>query len=100
MSDEEVSCPERAVMIRLRARLAVVERAAWFGFVEAMRARPAETEAYIGAERARRGGFAGPEMARDLTEAERAMLGAEVDAGLAQAPWQDGRRDDDHGGAG
>ncbi|CAA2106070.1 hypothetical protein MBUL_03504 [Methylobacterium bullatum] len=83
MSDD-VS-PDRAVMIRLRARLAVVERAAWFGFAEAMRRQPKETEAYIAAERAKcAAGFAGPAWARDLTEAERAMLGAEVDAGLAQ----------------
>ncbi|WP_027173472.1 hypothetical protein [Methylobacterium sp. 10] len=83
MSDD-VS-PDRAVMIRLRARLAVVERAAWFGFAEAMRRQPEETEAYIAAERAKcAAGFAGPTWARDLTEAERAMLGAEVDAGLAQ----------------
>jgi hypothetical protein len=86
----EVS-PDRAVMIRLRARLAVVERAAWFGFVQALRTQPAETEAYITAERARCAeGFAGPRWARDLTEAERALLGAEVDAGLAQL-LQDGR---------
>lgn len=83
MSDD-VS-PDRAVMIRLRARLAVVERAAWFGFAEAMRRQPEETEAYIAAERAKcAAGFAGPTWARDLTEAERAMLGAEVDAGLEQ----------------
>ena len=44
--------PDRAVMIRLRARLAVVERAAWFGLVQAMRTQPAETEAYLTAERA------------------------------------------------
>ena len=89
---------DRAVMIRLRARLAVVERAAWFGFVQALRTQPAETEAYIAAERARCAeGFAGPRWARDLTEAERAMLGAEVDAGLAQL-LQDGR--DEIGGAG
>ncbi|GJE18570.1 hypothetical protein [Methylobacterium marchantiae] len=84
MSDDSVS-PDRAVMIRLRARLAVVERAAWFGFAEAMRRQPEETEAYIAAERAKCAeGFAGPKWARDLTDAERAMLGAEVDAGLAQ----------------
>lgn len=83
--------PERAVMIRLRARLAVVERAAWFGLVHAMRTQPAETEAYIAAERAKcAAGFAGPKWARDLTDAERAMLGAEVDAGLAQV-LQDAR---------
>ncbi|MCJ2131086.1 hypothetical protein [Methylobacterium sp. E-045] len=83
MSDD-VS-PDRAVMIRLRARLAVVERAAWFGFAEAMRRQPEETEAYIAAERAKcAAGFAGPTWARDLSEAERALLGAEVDAGLAQ----------------
>lgn len=83
MSDE-VS-PERAVMIRLRARLAVVERAAWFGFAEAMRRQPAETEAYIEAQRAKcAAGFSGSTWARDLTDAERAMLGAEVDEGLAQ----------------
>ena len=77
--------PERAVMIRLRARLAVVERAAWFGFAHAMRTQRAETEAFIAAERARCAeGFAGPNWSRDLTPAERALLGAEVDAGLAQ----------------
>lgn len=84
MSDDAVS-PERAAMIRLRARLAVVERAAWFGFVQAMRTQPAETEAFIAAERARCAeGFAGPNWAKDLTPAERTMLGAEVDSGLAQ----------------
>jgi hypothetical protein len=63
----------------------VVERAAWFGMVHAMRTRPAEVEAYIAAERDKCAtGFAGPKWARDLTDAERAMLGAEVDAGLAQ----------------
>ncbi|KQP03518.1 hypothetical protein ASF28_20210 [Methylobacterium sp. Leaf99] len=76
--------PDRAVMIRLRARLAVVERAAWFGLVEAMRTRPAETEAYLTAERAKCAeGFGQRGWAADLTNAERAMLGAEVDAGLA-----------------
>ncbi|WP_375465258.1 hypothetical protein [uncultured Methylobacterium sp.] len=84
MSDDAVD-PERAVMIRLRARLAVVERAAWFGMVQAMRTRPDEVEATIATERAKCAeGFAGPKWARDLTPAERAMLGAEVDAGLAQ----------------
>ncbi|MDO9425710.1 MAG: hypothetical protein Q7T93_02660 [Methylobacterium sp.] len=76
--------PDRAVMIRLRARLAVVERAAWFGLVEAMRTRPAETEAYLTVERAKCAeGFGQRGWAADLTDAERAMLGAEVDAGLA-----------------
>lgn len=76
--------PERAVMIRLRARLAVVERAAWFGLVQAMRTQPAETEAYLAAERAKCAeGFGQRGWAADLTEAERHMLGAEVDAGLA-----------------
>ena len=76
---------ERAVMIRLRARLAVVERAAWFGLVHAMRTRPAETEAFIGAERARCAeGFGAQGWAADLTEAERAMLAMEVDSGLAR----------------
>jgi len=76
--------PDRAVMIRLRARLAVVERAAWFGLVHAMRTQPAETEAYLAAERAKCAeGFGQRGWAADLTEAERAMLGAEVDAGLA-----------------
>ena len=76
--------PERAVVIRLRARLAVVERAAWFGLVQAMRTQPAETEAYLAAERAKCAeGFGQRGWAADLTEAERRMLGAEVDAGLA-----------------
>lgn len=76
--------PERAVMIRLHARLAVVERAAWFGLVQAMRTQPAETEAYLTAERAKCAeGFGQRGWAADLTEAERRMLGAEVDAGLA-----------------
>ena len=76
--------PERAVMIRLRARLAVVERAAWFGLVQAMRTQPAETEAYLTAERAKCAeGFGQRGWAADLTEAERRLLGAEVDAGLA-----------------
>ena len=76
--------PERAVVIRLRARLAVVERAAWFGLVQAMRTRPAETEAYLTAERAKCAeGFGQRGWAADLTEAERRMLGAEVDADLA-----------------
>lgn len=77
--------PARAVEMRLRARLAVVERAAWFGFVQAMRAQPEATQAFIEAERARcRAGFGGDAWARDLTAAERALLGAEVDSGLAQ----------------
>jgi hypothetical protein len=77
--------PDKAVAIRLRARLAVVERAAWFGLVHAMKTRPAETEAYIASERARCAeGFGGTAWARDLTDAERKMLGDEVDAGLAQ----------------
>ena len=41
------------VLDAVRARLAVVERAAWFGLVHAMKTRPAETEAYIASERAR-----------------------------------------------
>ncbi|MGU3663762.1 hypothetical protein ACLBX9_06180 [Methylobacterium sp. A49B] len=77
--------PEKAVAIRLRARLAVVERAAWFGLVHAMKTRPAETEAYIASERTRCAeGFGGGAWAKDLTDAERAMLAEEVDAGLAQ----------------
>ena len=82
--DDAIS-PDRAVMIRLRARLAVVERAAWFGFAHAMRTQPEETQAYIEAERAKCAeGFGQRGWAADLTDAERAMLGAEVDAGLAQ----------------
>lgn len=85
MAEEETVDPARAVELRLRARLAVVERAAWFGFVQAMRARPEETQAFIEAERARcQDGFGSGAWARDLTAAERALLGAEVDAGLAQ----------------
>lgn len=77
--------PDKAVQIRLRARLAVVERAAWFGLVHALRTRPAETEAYIASERARCAeGFGAKGWAGDLTEGERKMLAAEVDAGLAQ----------------
>ncbi|WP_457107296.1 hypothetical protein [Methylobacterium sp. P5_C11] len=77
--------PDKAVAIRLRARLAVVERAAWFGLVHAMKTRPAETEAYIASERARcTEGFGGGAWAKDLTDAERRMLAEEVDAGLAQ----------------
>jgi hypothetical protein len=84
MSDDGID-PEKAVAIRLRARLAVVERAAWFGLVHAMKTRPAETEAYIAAERTRcADGFGGGAWAKDLTDAERAMLAEEVDAGLAQ----------------
>ena len=85
MSDEDAVEPGRAVEMRLRARLAVVERAAWFGFLAAMRAHPAETQAAIAAERARcREGFGSGAWAKDLTTAERALLGAEVDGGLAQ----------------
>ncbi|WP_430913416.1 hypothetical protein [Methylobacterium sp. sgz302541] len=84
MSEEAVS-PERAVMIRLRARLAVVERAAWFGMVHAMRTKPSETVAYIASERERCAeGFGAKGWASDLTRAERAMLAAEVDSGLEQ----------------
>jgi hypothetical protein len=84
MSDAGVD-PDKAVAIRLRARLAVVERAAWFGLVHAMRTRPAETEAYIASERARcTDGFGSGAWAKDLTDAERKMLAEEVDAGLAQ----------------
>jgi hypothetical protein len=81
--------PEKAVAIRLRARLAVVERAAWFGLVHAMRTRPEEVDAFIASERARcTEGFGekeagGKGWAGDLTPAERAMLAAEVDKGLA-----------------
>jgi hypothetical protein len=82
---EEAVTVERAVTIRLRARLAVVERAAWFGLVHAMRTRSEETEAFIGSERARCAeGFGEKGWASDLTEAERAMLAREVDAGLEQ----------------
>jgi hypothetical protein len=84
MSDAGVD-PEKAVAIRLRARLAVVERAAWFGLVHAMKTRPAETEAYVASERARcTDGFGSGAWAKDLTDAERKMLADEVDAGLAQ----------------
>ncbi|MGC5780070.1 hypothetical protein [Methylobacterium sp. NFXW15] len=82
--------PDKAVAIRLRARLAVVERAAWFGLVHAMRTRPEETEAFLASERARcTEGFTNKEAggkgwAGDLTDAERAMLAAEVDKGLAE----------------
>lgn len=84
MSELEID-PDRAVAIRLRARLAVVERAAWFGLVHAMRTRPAETEAYLASERARCAeGFGARGWAGDLNEAERRLLAAEVDSGLAQ----------------
>ena len=77
--------PDKAAAIRLRARLAVVERAAWFGLVHAMKTRPAETEAYIAAERTRcTQGFGSGAWAKDLSDAERTMLAEEVDAGLAQ----------------
>lgn len=83
--DADAVDPARAVEIRLRARLAVVERAAWFGFVQAMRERPEETTGFVASERARcREGFGNGVWAKDLTPAERALLGAEVDAGLAQ----------------
>ena len=85
MAEDETVDPVRAVEMRLRARLAVVERAAWFGFVQAMRDRPDKTRAAIEAERGRcRDGFGSGAWAKDLTAAERALLGAEVDAGLAQ----------------
>ncbi len=85
MAEDETVDPVRAVEMRLRARLAVVERAAWFGFVQAMRDRPDETRAAIEAERGRcRDGFGSGAWAKDLTAAERALLGVEVDAGLAQ----------------
>ena len=84
MSDDRID-PDKAVAIRLRARLAVVERAAWFGMVHAMKTRPEETEAYIASERARcTEGFGSGAWAKDLTDAERTMLAEEVDAGLAQ----------------
>lgn len=84
MSDDGID-PDKAVAIRLRARLAVVERAAWFGMVHALKTRPAETEAYIASERARcTDGFGSGAWAKDLTDAERKMLAEEVDAGLAQ----------------
>jgi hypothetical protein len=84
MSDDGID-PDKAVAIRLRARLAVVERAAWFGLVHAMKTRPEETEAYIASERARcTEGFGSGAWAKDLTDAERKMLADEVDAGLAQ----------------
>lgn len=85
MAEDATRDPARAAEIRLRARLAVVERAAWFGFVAAMRARPEATAAFIESERARcREGFGSGAWAKDLTEAERAFLGTEVDAGLAR----------------
>ena len=84
MSDDGIDA-DRAAALRLRARLAVVERAAWFGLVHAMRTRPAETEAYITSERARcTKGFGSGAWAKDLTDAERKMLADEVDSGLAQ----------------
>ena len=84
MSDAGID-PDKAAAIRLRARLAVVERAAWVGLVHAMKTRPAETEAYIASERARcTDGFGSGAWAKDLTDAERKMLADEVDAGLAQ----------------
>ncbi|WP_342110147.1 hypothetical protein [Methylobacterium sp. SI9] len=84
MSDDTID-PDKAVAIRLRARLAVVERAAWFGMVHAMKTRPEETEAYIASERARcTDGFGSGAWAKDLTDVERTMLAEEVDAGLAQ----------------
>ena len=84
MSDDGIDA-DKAAARRLRARLAVVERAAWFGLVHAMRTRPAETEAYITSERARcTEGFGSGAWAKDLTDAERKMLADEVDSGLAQ----------------
>ncbi|GJE50771.1 hypothetical protein GOFOIKOB_3824 [Methylobacterium tardum] len=84
MSDDGIDA-DKAAALRLRARLAVVERAAWFGIVHAMRTRPAETEAYITSERARcTEGFGSGAWAKDLTDAERKMLADEVDSGLAQ----------------
>lgn len=83
--DENGIGPERAAMLKLRARLAVVERAAWFGLVHAMRTKPSETVAYIDSERKRCAeGFGSRGWAADLGEDERRMLAAEVDAGLAQ----------------
>lgn len=85
MTEDETVDPGRAVAVGLRARLAVVERTAWFGFMHAMRERPEETQAFIEAERVRcREGFGSGAWAKDLTAAERALLGEEVDAGLAQ----------------
>ena len=86
MSDDQID-PDKAVAIRLRARLAVVERAAWFGMVHAMKTRPAETEAYIASERARcTEGFGSGAWAKDLTDAATDLASSTIDRRSDERP--------------
>jgi hypothetical protein len=73
--------PERAELLSLRARVAVLERVAWLGVVMSAQLKRGSTLAYLEAKRAEYAaglsdGSAAPEMPPD----ERAYLGAKADA--------------------
>ena len=80
MSDETVS-PERAELLALRARVAVLERIAWLGVVMSAQLKRGSTLAYLEAKRAEyAAGLTDGSAAPELPPAERAILGDRADA--------------------
>jgi hypothetical protein len=79
VEDEGVG-PDRAELLALRARVAVLERVAWLGVVMSAQLKRGSTLAYLEAKRAEYAenladGSAAPEM----SQAERDYLGARAD---------------------
>lgn len=73
--------PARADLLALRARVAVLERAAWLGVVMSAQLKRGATLTYLEAKRAEyASGVADGSAAPELTPAERDFLGAKADA--------------------
>lgn len=74
--------PERAEIVALRARLAVLERVAWLGLVMSAQLKRGSTLNYLEAKRAElAAGLGDGSLARDLADpAERALLAEKAEA--------------------
>lgn len=81
ISDAKALTPERAELLALRARVAVLERVAWLGVVMSAQLKRGSTLAYLEAKRAEyAAGLADGTAAPELTGAERAFLEGRADA--------------------
>lgn len=81
MTEMEALPPERAELLALRARVAVLERLAWLGVVMSAQLKRGSTLAYLEAKRAEYvAGLADGSAAPELTGPERAFLEGKADA--------------------
>jgi hypothetical protein len=78
---DEASSAARAEILALRARVAVLERAAWLGVVMSAQLKRGATLAYLDAKRVELAeALAQGALARDLEPDERAVLGEKAEA--------------------